>query len=66
MYILIENEESLNTQKFKEEILAYGDVNFFNGKEFIKINCTHKDVKKANKFNCILLECKFIYKRVFL
>ena len=59
--ILIEKEENINTKEFEDEILKYGNVNFFKNERFHKLIKSKKNNNKIKaKFNCFLIEGKYI------
>lgn len=56
---MIEKEENIYNKTFQDEILNYGNVNFFKDDKFDKfIKCKNKDIITPALFNCFLIEGK--------
>lgn len=61
IYILIESENDINTEKFKQEILTNGSVKLFKNNHYTKIECVNKKLLAPPKYNCLLVDGNPIY-----
>ena len=56
--ILINKQYDLFTEKFKQEILLFGNVYFYAGEKIHFIKCLNKQLLKPDNFKCFEVEGK--------
>ena len=54
--ILINTENDINTSKFRNEILTYGNINFYRGGKIYKIKCIDSSLSNPENYNCFQLD----------
>ena len=49
------------TEKFKYEVLSYGNIYFYDGEKIFFIKCLNKKNSKPENYKCFQLESKNIF-----
>ena len=63
--ILIENQNIIKTDRFKKEVLSYGNVLFFDDKKIYPIKCINRDLRRPENYRCCEIECKKLWFTIF-
>ena len=58
IYILVEKEKDVVTDKFENEILLTGNVYFYYDNKYVLINCKNEEIINPCKYYCLLLSGK--------
>jgi len=54
--ILINQKADLSTSKFANDVLSYGNVNFYDGDKIHEIKCINKSLSNPENYKCIQLD----------
>lgn len=56
--ILIDKKIDLLSEKFKNEILSNGNINFYDGEKITFIKCFNKKISNPESYKCFQVERK--------